>query len=59
MNSKTILLLFVAILLMHSAGAQLPVETPEQKTERMAWWTADRFGMFIHWGLYAMPYPAN
>jgi alpha-L-fucosidase len=23
--------------------------------ERMAWWRADRFGMFIHWGLYAIP----
>lgn len=21
----------------------------------MAWWTNDRFGMFIHWGLYALP----
>ena len=28
-------------------------ETPEQKKERMAWWTDARFGMFIHWGLYA------
>lgn len=30
-------------------------ETPEQKKERMAWWQEDRFGMFIHWGLYAVP----
>lgn len=30
-------------------------ETPEQKEKRMAWWTHDRFGMFIHWGLYALP----
>ncbi|HCC71841.1 MAG TPA: alpha-L-fucosidase [Bacteroidales bacterium] len=30
-------------------------ETVKEKTERMAWWTADRFGMFIHWGLYALP----
>lgn len=30
-------------------------ETEEQKRERMAWWTHDRFGMFIHWGLYALP----
>jgi alpha-L-fucosidase len=30
-------------------------ETPQQKKERMAWWTHDRFGMFIHWGLYALP----
>lgn len=35
--------------------AQLPIETPGQKNERMAWWTHDRLGMFIHWGLYAMP----
>ena len=35
--------------------AQLPKETPEQKAQRMQWWTNDRFGMFIHWGLYALP----
>jgi alpha-L-fucosidase len=30
-------------------------ETPAQRDERMAWWRAARFGMFIHWGLYAEP----
>ncbi|MHA4812050.1 alpha-L-fucosidase, partial [Flavitalea flava] len=30
-------------------------ETPAQKTRRMQWWTDARFGMFIHWGLYALP----
>jgi len=25
------------------------------KDERMDWWRNDRFGMFIHWGLYAVP----
>lgn len=30
-------------------------ETPEQKAKRMQWWTDARFGMFIHWGLYALP----
>jgi len=30
-------------------------ETKEQKEKRMAWWTNDRFGMFIHWGIYAVP----
>ncbi|MBM4436482.1 MAG: alpha-L-fucosidase [Actinobacteria bacterium] len=29
-------------------------ETPDD-TERLAWWRAARFGMFIHWGLYAIP----
>ena len=30
-------------------------ETQEEKAKRMAWWTHDRFGMFIHWGIYSMP----
>jgi len=30
-------------------------ETWEQKLERMKWWTDARFGMFIHFGLYAVP----
>lgn len=29
-------------------------ETEEEKEERMAWWTHDRFGMFIHWGTYSL-----
>jgi len=33
--------------------AQFPRETEEQKWERMRWWREARFGMFIHWGLYA------
>lgn len=27
----------------------------EQRTERTRWFLRDRFGMFIHWGLYAIP----
>lgn len=37
------------------ARAQDLNETPEAKAERMEWWTGARFGMFIHWGLYALP----
>lgn len=29
------------------------METADQKVERMHWWTEARFGMFIHWGIYA------
>ena len=25
------------------------------KPDRLAWWREARFGMFIHWGLYALP----
>jgi alpha-L-fucosidase len=30
---------------------------PEQKPkdERIAWWREARFGLFVHWGLYAIP----
>ncbi|MDR0348919.1 MAG: alpha-L-fucosidase [Tannerella sp.] len=30
-------------------------ETKAEKEKRMAWWTHDRFGMFIHWGIYSLP----
>jgi len=60
MKTKTkllnlLLLIFFLNLTVNKMTAQLPKETPEHKKERMAWWTDARFGMFIHWGLYAMP----
>jgi len=30
-------------------------ESKEDIDERMEWWRKARFGMFIHWGLYAIP----
>src|SRR5579859_6826114 len=30
-------------------------ETQEQFVARTAWWREAKFGMFIHWGLYAVP----
>jgi alpha-L-fucosidase len=30
-------------------------ETKAERDARMAWWRDARFGMFIHWGLYAVP----
>jgi alpha-L-fucosidase len=35
-----------------AAGGQ---ETQAQREARMKWWTEARFGMFIHFGLYALP----
>lgn len=32
-----------------------PGETPAQRDARLKWWRDARFGMFIHWGLYAVP----
>jgi len=51
-------LLLVSTLPAPAADA-LPVGlTPEataQRDARIAWWREGRFGMFIHWGLYAVP----
>ena len=33
----------------------LPADSPAQKAARLRWWSDARFGMFIHWGLYAVP----
>ena len=30
-------------------------ETVQQRDARMAWWREARFGLFIHWGVYAVP----
>ncbi len=30
-------------------------ETAVQEEDHMAWWRDARFGLFIHWGLYAIP----
>ena len=30
-------------------------ETPAQRDARMAWWREAKFGLFIHWGVYAVP----
>ena len=45
-------LALVGLLLASRGGA---VETREQRDARMAWWREAKFGLFIHWGLYAVP----
>jgi alpha-L-fucosidase len=58
MKAKKLTILLLAALLLiitQLVQAQLPKETEAQKSQRMKWWTDARFGMFIHWGLYALP----
>lgn len=57
MIRKTLLSLFFSMAIVASAFSQkkLGHETPAAKVKRMEWWTDARFGMFIHWGLYALP----
>ncbi len=52
---KKLLTLFLLATLL---SPQLTFPQPETKTHhdaRMQWWRDARFGMFIHWGLYAIP----
>jgi alpha-L-fucosidase len=52
-----VLLSTLALLVAPAAGAEAPApaSAPAAASERMAWWRDARFGMFIHWGLYAVP----
>lgn len=44
------------MLLYISSGAQdFQNESKKQHDARMQWWRDARFGLFIHWGLYAVP----
>jgi alpha-L-fucosidase len=55
MSKKLHLVLLILCLNFFGAKAQkmIGTETDAQKQQRMKWWTDSRFGMFIHWGLYA------
>ena len=59
MRKLSILVVLLAIALpvvpARGADAVIPKETKEQRDQRMAWFREARFGMFIHWGLYAVP----
>ncbi|HZH72202.1 MAG TPA: alpha-L-fucosidase, partial [Mariniphaga sp.] len=51
------LILVMIMLIGQIASAQEKIwnETEEEKAQRLSWWTDARFGMFIHWGIYALP----
>jgi alpha-L-fucosidase len=53
--AAVVLAISAANLLTGAEPTVLPKETKEQRDLRMGWWRNARFGMFIHWGLYAVP----
>jgi len=55
MRIATASLLLLILSLALPATAVPSQETEAQREARMKWWTDARFGMFIHWGLYALP----
>ena len=55
---KTSTISALLILLIAAASFSNPARGPEPdkaRAKRMQWWSNARFGMFIHWGLYAVP----
>jgi alpha-L-fucosidase len=55
----TIVLGLVAAAVLVGCGQDMRLSRAEKialtKNERMEWWRDARFGMFVHWGLYAVP----
>lgn len=45
--------LFLALFVFPSLMAQSRKKDQNDKNAKMEWWEHDRFGMFIHWGLYS------
>ncbi len=50
----------LALCLPGSGAETAPVDAPvpsraAMKEERMGWWREARFGLFVHWGVYAVP----
>ncbi len=52
---KPKLLLLTLALTVLAARSVPGEETTEQHNARMQWWREAKFGMFIHWGVYAVP----
>ncbi|MBL7828224.1 MAG: alpha-L-fucosidase, partial [Saprospiraceae bacterium] len=48
------ILLMAFLLSVYASFSQKP-ESITDKSRRMAWWKEAKFGLFIHWGLYAVP----
>lgn len=64
MNTQRLCLLFLTSFCLsvngaslHAADHSVPVdpESREAKEKRLEWFRHDKFGLFIHWGLYSIP----
>jgi alpha-L-fucosidase len=54
-STRTVSALLGGLALLASAAAAQPAKTDPERERRLQWWREARFGMFIHWGLYATP----
>ena len=46
-------ILLASLALVPMMSLPLDAETPEQKAERMEWFSRAKLGIFIHWGIYS------
>jgi len=53
--NPTRIFIYILLTLSISQNAFTQSETKAEHDARMQWWRQARFGMFIHWGLYAVP----
>ena len=51
----TLLIISLPAILQAQPARSIGKETEAEKIKRMQWFADARFGMFIHWGLYALP----
>ncbi|HEY3121955.1 MAG TPA: alpha-L-fucosidase [Vicinamibacteria bacterium] len=47
--------ILIGVALAAAAQAQPAADTPEARQARLAWFRDAKYGLFIHWGLYAIP----
>jgi alpha-L-fucosidase len=53
--SKASLIIGAALVMAATIAGSAAQRASADRDARMAWWRDSRFGMFIHWGLYAVP----
>jgi len=54
-NMKRTFVIILSIILSTSFCAKPACAQQISDQQRMEWWTAARFGMFVHWGIYSVP----
>jgi alpha-glucosidase len=50
-----LIILFFFLSTLTAASPQTFSDTPARREARLQWWREARFGMFVHWGVYAVP----
>jgi alpha-L-fucosidase len=53
LRASLIIASLLSVSILQAQTKRLFTESTAEKERRMAWWTNDRFGMFIHWGIYS------